>query len=157
TLVGSTIASWGLAARVAIGLIVVAVVGPAVWMFIYETRPEDFVENTTIMTTLLACAGLIMLAGRAAASVAGEKERDTWLTLLSTPLDAQEIVWGKMIGSLLSQWGLAALLAFLWLLQSIRMPSLTVAVLFTAGTVGIVALFATSLGTLFSLQARNST
>jgi ABC-type transport system involved in multi-copper enzyme maturation permease subunit len=50
------------------------------------------------------------VALRAASSIAGERERQTWDSLLTTPLDSNDILYGKWLGSLLSvRW------ALLWL------------------------------------------
>ena len=54
------------------------------------------------MGTLLACGALLMVAARAAGSIASERERDCWTSLLSTPLEPGEIIWAKIAGSVWS-------------------------------------------------------
>lgn len=75
-------------------------------------------EWKTISAILLGAAAVLgwlamMAIGvRAAGSVTAEKEADTWLTLLTTPLSAAEIVDGKLLGAvrsavvLLGAWAL---------------------------------------------------
>jgi ABC-type transport system involved in multi-copper enzyme maturation permease subunit len=64
-----------------------------------------------ITGTLVATLTLLSVALRAANSIGGERERQTWDSLLTTPLDSNDILYGKWLGSLLSvRW------ALLWLL-----------------------------------------
>jgi ABC-type Na+ efflux pump permease subunit len=60
--------------------------------------------------TVVACLMLLAVVVRAANSVSGERERDTLDALLTSPLRAREIVFGKWVGAVLSvRWG------WLWL------------------------------------------
>jgi ABC-type Na+ efflux pump permease subunit len=53
------------------------------------------------------------LGARAALSVAAERERRTWESLLASPLEGQQIVWGKIVASAHAlRWLMAA--AFIW-------------------------------------------
>jgi ABC-type transport system involved in multi-copper enzyme maturation permease subunit len=66
--------------------------------------------------TSLACLLLIGVALRAAAAFSRERERRTWDSLLTTPLDAREMFWAKAWGSIQStRWGWW-FLAVVWLL-----------------------------------------
>ena len=52
---------------------------------------------------------------RAAVSIAAERERETWDSILTTPLDGKEIVTAKMLGSVTAlRWVLLAV-AFAWI------------------------------------------
>jgi ABC-type transport system involved in multi-copper enzyme maturation permease subunit len=56
----------------------------------------------------VACLLLLGVAVRASASVSGERERQTLDSLLTTTLDADEMLWGKWLGSIWSvRWGWA--------------------------------------------------
>ena len=66
------------------------------------------------MGTMLGCWGLLLVASRAAGSIASEKERDCWTSLISTPLEPGEIVWAKIAGSVWSLRGLVMLLMLIW-------------------------------------------
>jgi ABC-type Na+ efflux pump permease subunit len=57
---------------------------------------------------------VLMVAGTAAESVAKERERDTWLGLIATPLTGREILRAKLLGSLWKTRQVAALLLALW-------------------------------------------
>jgi ABC-type transport system involved in multi-copper enzyme maturation permease subunit len=64
-----------------------------------------------------AIISMLMLLGvavRAAGSVSGERDRDTLVSLMGTPLSTQEILWGKWAGSLLSVRLFAVWLAAVW-------------------------------------------
>jgi len=55
---------------------------------------------------------------RAAVSISSERERGTWDALMTSPLDARAIVWGKLWGSLLALRGLLAAALLAWLLAA---------------------------------------
>jgi ABC-type transport system involved in multi-copper enzyme maturation permease subunit len=55
---------------------------------------------TRILTVILSCVLFLQVAVRAAGSVRGEKDRDTYDSLLTTTLTSSEILWGKWLGSL---------------------------------------------------------
>jgi ABC-type transport system involved in multi-copper enzyme maturation permease subunit len=57
---------------------------------------------------------VLMVAGAAAESVAKERERETWLGLIATPLTGREILRAKLLGSIWKTRGLAALMLVLW-------------------------------------------
>ncbi len=66
------------------------------------------------MTGLLDLIYVLMVAGAAAESVAAERERETWLGLLATPLTGREILRAKMLGSIWRTRGLAFTMLALW-------------------------------------------
>ena len=99
---------------------------------------------------------LISLGTASAASIALEREQDTWLSLLATPLDGMEILRGKMLGPLRATAPLALPILLLWLVGlaagSIHPLGLGLAFLgFCLFTWAVVAL-----GTFASLQARTA-
>lgn len=146
----------GIAGRLAMWLIVISVVIPTLYWFVAFDGAQS-IGGMVFAVDFLACGALLLVAARAASSISGEKEKDTWVTLLSTPLTAREIVVGKLIGALHTARGLLIPVGFLWLLQALKKPGMLVAIPFTAVTLLIVAFFAASLGTNYSLHCRNST
>src|SRR5207249_8423686 len=67
-------------------------------------------EWVRVVGTSVACLLLIGVALRAANSISGERDRQTLESLLTTPLESDEILRAKWRGSLLSvRWG------WLWL------------------------------------------
>jgi ABC-type transport system involved in multi-copper enzyme maturation permease subunit len=63
---------------------------------------------------------MMMGAGtRAASSVCSEKDRDTWISLISTPLDTMSILLGKWWGAILGMRKIFYVLVMVWLLGSV--------------------------------------
>jgi ABC-type Na+ efflux pump permease subunit len=73
-----------------------------------RSTTDYFVKAFAIGSTLLALWTWMVVSGRAASSIAEERLKDTWVSLLATGLSAREIVWGKVLGALRP-------LFFLWL------------------------------------------
>jgi len=106
--------------------------------------------------TIVACFLLLSVAVRASTSITSERERETFDTLLTTPMDSDNILFSKWLGSLLSvRW------AWLWLgaiwglgvigngLHIVALPLLLAAWL-------VFAAFVASLGIFFSVVSRSS-
>ncbi len=102
--------------------------------------------NATVGTGIL-----LLLASRAAGLVTSERERDCWLSLVSTPLTGSEIIRGKLWGNLYSvRWGLAVLVAH-WGLGVFLDPSFVLAAMASLGTFLLLAWYVSVLGLRFSL------
>jgi ABC-type transport system involved in multi-copper enzyme maturation permease subunit len=97
------------------------------------------------------------VASAAAAGVAGEKEQDTWISLISTDLSGEEILRAKMFGPIWSvRWfiGCLILLLIFGLVLGALHPFGLIAVL---SELAIYLWFAAALGTFMSLRCRNTT
>ena len=110
----------GTIGRIAVMLLVLCAVVPALYGFaVASAQPWDsdwYLVQLVLSATAIACGMLLLLAARAAASITSEKERETWSSLLTTPLEGGEIINAKLLGNLYSvRWGLWVL-AFLWAL-----------------------------------------
>lgn len=108
-----------------------------------------------IATSLYVIAGL-GAAAAAASSVSGEREGDTWISLITTDLTGEEILRAKMFGAVWAvRWFLVAIL--LVLLISLILGGLH-PFGFLAGLVQTFVFFwfATAIGTYFSIVCRNS-
>jgi ABC-type transport system involved in multi-copper enzyme maturation permease subunit len=147
--------NWGIAGQIAVVLIVGVILAFVVWTFFTE-QFNEFQGMAVAMSTLLACGGLLMTGARAACSITGERERDTWVTLLSTPIESNEIISSKIIGSIWAYRSGVMALAMIWILQIIHDPYAVLGVVLMAGTLAVLLVFASSLGTLYSLSLRNS-
>ncbi len=106
--------------------------------------------------TIVACLMLLSVAVRAATSVSSERERETFDSLLTTPLDSNAILFSKWLGSLLSMRWAWLWLGAIWGLGVITggLHILALPLLLAAWT--IYAAFVTSLGTWFSIVSRSS-
>lgn len=105
---------------------------------------------------MMAFLALLLVTSRAAGSLTAEKEQDTWLTLLSTPLTGREIVRAKILGSLSSVRYWYYLVGVTWLLCVALYPRFIVAVPFLAGIHLLAALFCACVGVRASLTAATS-
>ncbi|MCC6124642.1 MAG: ABC transporter permease subunit [Pirellulales bacterium] len=151
---------------VLMGIIVLAVLGfteyyywesfqRASWRS-YANRHQDFLQFTTFMSTTLCCGALLIMAARAAGAITSEKERDCWISLLSTPLTPREIVWSKVAGNLYAARWIFFLLAVIWGAAVSLEPGFIAAIFFQLGTLLVLAFFVSSLGVLYSLWCKTS-
>ena len=108
------------------------------------------------MSTFLSCCGLLLLTARSAASITSEKERDSWVSLISTPLEAGQIVKAKVLGSLWSLRGLVPFLAVVWLPALLLRPSCFWGIAFSLLDLGILAAFAATLGVYCSQSSKST-
>jgi ABC-type transport system involved in multi-copper enzyme maturation permease subunit len=118
---------------------------------------NDSAISLVITSDFLACAGLLLVASRAATSITSEREKDTWITLLSTPVSTFDIVLGKAIGSLYAGRLILAIIVGLVVMQMLRAPQVLISAPFLLATITILGSFASALGLIYSLRATNST
>ena len=109
-----------------------------------------------VMGTITACLTPLGVAIRAAYSIRVERDRETFDSLLTSPLSSEEILYGKWLGAILSARWMAGLLAFIWGLgvvtgglHILAAPLLVLAWCVYAGAVA-------SIGLWFSLVSRTS-
>jgi len=127
----------------------------------YGGRPNDyrreFGEFVTWMTTLIFVAASLGAATAGAVGITSEREGDTWVSLLASPLTAGEVVRAKVFGALWSVRWLG--LAWLALVAAgVAAGSVHPAGFVAAGVVAVVDVgFAAAAGTFWSLRCRNST
>ncbi|MGL4514332.1 MAG: ABC transporter permease subunit [Lacipirellulaceae bacterium] len=120
-------------------------------------KPIDYFATVAGLTAFAAPLVLLGVGARAAGLVSYEKEQDTWLSLISSPLAPSAIVFGKLAGNLYaSRWSLLAVVT----------PALTgllllpIAIGSVAALVVVVAVTATSasmVGLAISLRVESST
>ena len=81
-------------------------------------RWDEYVEamNAWVrgVTGCLATLCLLGVAIRASTSISGERDKDTWLSLISTPLSSHEILVGKWLGAVLSVRKLYRAMILVW-------------------------------------------
>lgn len=151
----------GWALRIGATLLVIAIALPLVTSLTTGfLGPRVSYRNYMEMATVMACTTgsiLILLAGsRAAGLVTHERERDTWLSLLTTPQQASEIVTAKTAGNLYAfRWQLLGVCS-IPLLGVVLSPIATLAALGTVLVVIIGAWAATAIGLAVSLRMKNS-
>jgi hypothetical protein len=151
--------------RIALGLLVAFSFAPAVWIGYYayfeplvigDDLPRWMNGYVRGAGTVVACVCLLAIALRASSSVTGERERQTWESVLVTPLEGNAILFGKWLGVILSMRWAGLWLAAIWTvglvfggLSIFAVPLLAAACLVYAG-------FLSTLGLWFSMVSRSS-
>lgn len=154
--------------RVIVILLFAAAVIPPYWMYIYYSGygggrawqrmlpREEVTSYTMILTPILMHAALLIIMVRAAGSITAERERDSWLTLISTPLTATEIVWAKIAGSLYAARWFLVPIGLLWLLNGYLWPEMLPILPLIGGIFACVALAVAATGVWFSCWCKTS-
>lgn len=144
-------ARMGVAGRIMIAVLVLASFVPAAWT-LHDNAGESFgrgnwekvarATNTWVRIAgpMMACLLWLTVAGRAAGSIGGERDKNTLVGLLTSPLSSGAIYFAKWWGAICSvRWGLLWLAAvwttalFLGGLKFFAMPLLAAAWLVPAG------------------------
>jgi ABC-type transport system involved in multi-copper enzyme maturation permease subunit len=153
----------GAVGRIAVILILLGILAPTAWVFFTIITPissrseyTEYLRYSAIMGALVGSGGLLLIAARAAGSITSEKERDCWVPLISTPLEAREIILAKIAGNIWAARGIFLVLAIIWGLGAILDPGFIVAIVFMMGSLMILAMYAGGLGVLYSLWCRTS-
>lgn len=154
----------GILGRGALFLIVLGMVGIASFAFYHAlsspnswNTPGETFLGTSLITTVLLLTGTTLLMGiRAAGLITYEKERDCWLSLLSTPMPPREIIWGKGLGNLYAFRWLLLPMGYIWLMQAIAGPEYLLVLPFVLLSFATTGLFATALGLNYSLRFSTS-
>lgn len=118
---------------------------------------RDFNGFLRFTTGLLYSIWILGVTANACASVSAEKEEDTWLSLLGTPLSSSEILVPKMIGSAWRMRALAGTMLSLWLLGLTTGAIHPLGLLCLIGEWSIFTWFATALGVSLSLRTNSTT
>ena len=116
----------------------------------------EFNGFVRVTATLTFIAWTLGTAAAAAYGLSGEREEDTWISLIATPLTSREIIGGKMFGAFWkTRW-----IGLLWLIVvvlGLALGAVHPLGALAGGAVAAVDLwFACALGTFFSLRAKNS-
>jgi ABC-type transport system involved in multi-copper enzyme maturation permease subunit len=98
---------------------------------------------------------VLMVAGAAVESVVKERERDTWLGLIATPLSGQEILRAKILGSIWNTRGLAVLMLALWIVGLVAGAVHPLGFLAALLGIGVSCWFLAALGLSASLWSRD--
>ena len=169
--------------RIVIAVLIGISMIPGIWIILYFV--EDFLEGTwrarpwsrstgsttwdflqelgmsmniwvRVAGTAVAIILLLAVAVRAATTLTGERDRQTMDSLLTTPLDSTSILFGKLLGSVMSvRWGWLWL-CLIWGLGLITTGLNVLALPLVAGAWLIFAVFLANLGLWFSVSCRTS-
>jgi len=106
--------------------------------------------------TMVACLALLGVAFRASGSVTGERARQTFDSLLTSPLESNAILYGKWIGSVLSVRWAWLWLGVIWGLAVVTGGLHIVAVFLLCIGWIVYASFLAALGLWFSIRSRTT-
>jgi ABC-type transport system involved in multi-copper enzyme maturation permease subunit len=148
--------------RIIMGLLVLGSFAPIIWMelerFLYriEFNSDNWNVYVRVVGTIVGCLILLGIAVRASSSVSSERDRQTWDSLLTTPLETNEILYGKWIGSILSVRWAALWIGLIWLIGLATDGLSIIAVPFLIGAFVVFAAFIGILGLWFSIVSRTT-
>jgi ABC-type transport system involved in multi-copper enzyme maturation permease subunit len=152
-----------LARMVVVLLIIVSflpVVGIVMSSLFYRFSWQDFREGMNIWVRFMgmgiSCLMLLAVAVRAAGSISGERDKQTFDDILASPLGSDAILFAKWLGSLCSvRWAWVWLLA-VWCMAGAAGALHPVAVALHLAAWFIYAAFLTNLGLWFSMISRTT-
>jgi ABC-type transport system involved in multi-copper enzyme maturation permease subunit len=130
------------------------------WFGWHRQNWHDFSRDMNIWFriagTSVACLMILIVAVRASTCIAHERERDTFDALLTTPLSAEAMLWGKLIGCLTS-----LRMGWLWFGSMVLLALFSgglhlLAVPIVIGSWFIYATFFTLLGMWFSMTCKTT-
>jgi hypothetical protein len=117
---------------------------------------DQFNQFLRFICTLVYVAWGLGVASSAASGLTAEREQDTWVSLVSTPLGGVEIIRAKMVGAAWGLRGLGVLLAAFWLTGLAAGSVHPLALLAVAVETAVFIWFAAALGTYLSLISQRS-
>jgi hypothetical protein len=130
-----------------LGVPAVGLIGAAlVWYALDgQSSPHYRDRALTVYGLWVAVLGSLVVAVRCSGTITGERDRQTWDGLMTSPLTAHDIVRGKLRGVLRSTWpyvpaawaGMVGLCA----VQSVREPSMAVGVVLMAVIVALLVIW----------------
>lgn len=149
----------GVAANAIVVVFALGLTGYFFWLAAMESEffdADSFFGFAAVETLVLGVCFMLLLAARGAGLVTIEKERDCWISLLSTPLTGGEIMRAKMLGNLYAaRWGYILLL-ITWLLASLFDPRYLLLIPLLTFSFFLCTLFVTNVGLEYSLASSTS-
>jgi ABC-type transport system involved in multi-copper enzyme maturation permease subunit len=117
---------------------------------------KDFNFELRLVCMLLYVAWSLGAASLAATAVVGEREEDTWTSLITTPLDGEEILRAKMFGAIWGTRWLGFPLLALWILGLASGAVHPIGFVAAAVETAVFLWFVTALGVSLSLTSKSS-
>jgi hypothetical protein len=109
-----------------------------------------------IFTAVLYILGGLLLAASAATGITIEREKDTWTSLTSTPLESGEIIKAKILGAFWRVRGVLVALLFVWVVGLFCGAVHPLGFLAALALASAALAFIAVLGTYFSLRSKSS-
>jgi ABC-type transport system involved in multi-copper enzyme maturation permease subunit len=123
---------------------------------LFRELPEVANVWCRVVTGVLSTLILLGAAVRGSGVVSGERDRDTWVSLISTPLTVSQMLWGKFFGVVLGQRRLMGALVAVWAISLAVGAVEPVMILVAAATLAVYTSAFAWLGILCSVTARKT-
>jgi ABC-type transport system involved in multi-copper enzyme maturation permease subunit len=134
-----------------IGIAIIAAAGMA-WLYIQWGMRDEGLHTT--LAILGAITIMVQPVFMTTGSIAGEREARTWEVLLTAPVSARDVIFGKMAGALRAQWFLPAIAVLHFVAAAVLGFVHPVFVVFLIMIYAGPTIFFTASGQLFSLMFR---
>jgi ABC-type transport system involved in multi-copper enzyme maturation permease subunit len=131
----------------------------SVWQHGYSAQSDGPIPLNNalyVVSPLYIGLWLLAVAGASASAVTFERERDTWDSLIATPLTGWEIIRGKAVGAIWGLRGFGGLLSLIWLVGLAAGAVHPLGMLLALLVVSLLTWFVVALGTYASLTARTT-
>src|SRR5262249_8993326 len=112
--------------------------------------------SVRILTAIVYILMGLLLGASAATGFTMEHEKDTWVSLVSTPLEGSEIVQGKILGALWRVRVLLGTLVLVWLIGMVCGAVHPLGFLLAIIATSVYSVFIALLGTSISLRFKSS-
>ncbi len=127
----------------------------------FNFADRDYDRNTlhiilSVWMLGLFALGMLGTVVSAAGSISNERERDTWISILGTPLTAREIILAKMAGAIWSVRAIWLTIAALWCVGIVCGAVFPFSPLLTTFTMGVYLAYGAALGVNLSLWSKSS-
>ncbi|MGL6075311.1 MAG: ABC transporter permease subunit [Fimbriiglobus sp.] len=109
-----------------------------------------------ITTAILSTFAMLSVAVRGSGAVSGERDKDTWISLISAPLSAWEMLRGKWFGTILGPRRLYYLIFIVWAVALLYGATEPLAVIYSAVIFGIYQATFASIGIFNSIYSKNT-
>jgi hypothetical protein len=113
-------------------------------------------EIAMVMVPLVFGLMLLLVTSNAAGAITSEREKDTWITLICTPVEGRDVIRAKILATLYGVRYWYALIVVTWILTACFRPTFLFVVPVIVAVHAGCALFTASLGVRCSLQASTS-
>ncbi len=121
-----------------------------------NTARHAFSMFLRFLSAVAYAAWVLAVASAASTSITHEREADTWMSLMATPLEGSQVLLAKMFGAVWSTRWMALLLFVLWTLGLAAGSLHPVGFIAAIVEVSVFIWFAAALGTAVSLRIKHS-
>jgi len=122
----------------------------------WGTSRGSFNAYLRFITTTIGTLTILSASVAGANTITSEREDDTWLSLITTPMSGQEIMLAKMVGILWNMRWAGLLLCILWIMGLVTGSVHLLGVLGQGIEILIFVSFAITLGTWVSMRSQSS-